>query len=649
MTFSETPAEDRHEAVSGTTDLRTNSDADLGTADESALPATDGIDTDGFTAHAGNAEEANAEGHPQRWWILGFLCLSLVLIVASVSSVNVALPSIQRDLDASGSDLQWIVDSYALFFAGMLLPLGAIGDYFGRRRVLIAGLLIFGVATGIAAASTAAYQIIVMRAIMGTAAALIMPATLSILTEVFSKRELPKAIAVWAAFAGAGGMIGPVGAGLVLKWFWWGGVFALTIPLVLVGLFGAICVVPSSRNGNGEHPFDPLGALLSIVIIGAFVFGVIEGPNYGWTDSAILGMFIIAALAGIIFYFWEKKVPHPMLDPNYFRSRRFNLSALAMTVMFFGLFGWLFMLTQYFQFAQGHSPLDAGLRMMPSAVVMLIVAPRSANIAAAWGTRKIVSRGLFMVSLGIAGLALITPETPYWVAVICLVVGALGGATLMPTVTERIVSSLPPEKAGVGSAMNDTTREVGGSIGIAIVGSLLAVGYRRGIDSTVSDLSGQLRESGGAGNAAGAADLGTTDLGAAGESGVAALAGMVESAQDSIGRALGAAQGLAEAGFGDFANRLAESATSAFNEGMTLGLGVIAGIVFLTSIVIGLFYPDDEAESSADLGAAETGKHESVKAETGGNAMLTAETQTAKAQTAEVAPKAASEGDGGQR
>ena len=632
MTFSETPAEDRHEAGSGTTDLGANGETDLAMADGAALPATDGFTAsadgfpaDRFPAHAdGFADPAgNGEGHPRRWWILGFLCLSLVLIVASVSSVNVALPSIQRDLDASGSDLQWIVDSYALFFAGMLLPLGAIGDHFGRRKALVAGLLIFGVATGIAAASTAAYQIIIMRAIMGTAAALIMPATLSILTEVFSKRELPKAIAVWAAFAGAGGMIGPLGAGLVLKWFWWGGVFALTIPLVLVGLFGAIFVVPSSRNGNGVHPFDPLGALLSIVIIGAFVFGVIEGPNYGWTDGAILGMFVIAALAGVLFYYWEKKVPHPMLDPVYFKSRRFNLSALAMTVMFFGLFGWLFMLTQYFQFAQGHSPLDAGLRMMPSAVVMLIVAPRSANIAAVWGTRKIVSRGLFMVSLGIAGLALITPSTPYWVVVICLVVGALGGATLMPTVTERIVSSLPPEKAGVGSAVNDTTREVGGSIGIAIVGSLLAVGYRRGIDSTVSDLSGQLR-AGGAGNAAGATDrgaadsvatdLGAADLGAAAESGVAGLAGLVESAQDSIGRALGAAQGLAEAGFGDLANRLIESAISAFNEGMTLGLGVIAGIVFLTSIVIGKFYPNDESESSADF-----------------------------------APKAASEGDGGQR
>ena len=631
-------------------------------------------------ASEADVNENSTEGHPRRWWILGFLCLSLVLIVASVSSVNVALPSIQRDLDASGSDLQWIVDSYALFFAGMLLPLGAIGDHFGRRKALVAGLLIFGIATGIAAASTAAYQIIIMRAIMGTAAALIMPATLSILTEVFSKRELPKAIAVWAAFAGAGGMIGPLGAGLVLKWFWWGGVFALTIPLVLVGLFGAIFVVPSSRNGNGVHPFDPLGALLSIVIIGAFVFGVIEGPNYGWTDGAILGMFVIAALAGILFYFWEKKVPHPMLDPVYFKSRRFNLSALAMTVMFFGLFGWLFMLTQYFQFAQGHSPLDAGLRMMPSAVVMLIVAPRSANIAAVWGTRKIVSRGLFMVSLGIAGLALITPSTPYWVVVICLVVGALGGATLMPTVTERIVSSLPPEKAGVGSAVNDTTREVGGSIGIAIVGSLLAVGYRRGIDGTVSDLSGQLRGSGGAGNAAGAADLGAadrgavdsaatdlvgtdlgaTDLGAAAESGVAGLAGLVESAQDSIGRALGAAQGLAEAGFGGLANRLIESAISAFNEGMTLGLGVIAGIVFLTSIVIGKFYPNEESESSADFGSARfgsaeagrhqaTGKHEGDKAETGKDAMLTAEAQTAEDRTADFAPKAASEGDGGQR
>ncbi len=509
-----------------------------------------------------------SEGHPQRWWILGFLCLSLVLIVASVSSVNVALPSIQRDLDASGSDLQWIVDSYALLFACMLLPLGAIGDHLGRRKVLIAGLLIFGIATGIAAAAEEAYQIIVMRAIMGTAAALIMPATLSILTEVFTKRELPKAIAVWAAFAGAGGMIGPIGAGLVLKWFWWGGVFALTIPLVLVGLFGAIFVVPSSRNGNGAHPFDPLGALLSIAIIGAFVFGVIEGPNYGWTNMAILGMFIITALAGILFYFWEKKVPHPMLDPNYFRIRRFNLSALAMTVMFFGLFGWLFVLTQYFQFAQGHSPLDAGLRMMPSAVVMLIVAPRSAIIAAAWGTRKIVSRGLLLVSLGIGGLAFITPDTPYWIVVICLVVGALGGSILMPTVTERIVSSLPPEKAGVGSAMNDTTREVGGSIGIAIVGSLLAVGYRRGVDGTVSEL--------------------TEGLGQAG--------GFVDSARDSIGRALAVSGELANRGLVGEAGQLRDAAIGAFDSGMTLGLGITAGIVFLTSVIIWLFYPADELE-----------------------------------------------------
>ena len=531
-------------------------------------------------AEAYEAGAYESEGHPQRWWILGFLCLSLVLIVASVSSVNVALPSIQRDLDASGSDLQWIVDSYALFFAGMLLPLGAIGDYLGRRKVLIAGLLFFGLATGIAAAAEEAYQIIVMRAIMGTAAALIMPATLSILTEVFTKRELPKAIAVWAAFAGAGGMIGPIGAGLVLKWFWWGGVFALTIPLVLVGLFGAIFVVPSSRNGNGAHPFDPLGALLSIIIIGAFVFGVIEGPNYGWTNMAILGMFIITALAGILFYFWEKKVSHPMLDPSYFRIRRFNLSALAMTVMFFGLFGWLFVLTQYFQFAQGHSPLDAGLRMMPSAVVMLIVAPRSATIAAAWGTRKIVSRGLLLVSFGIGGLAFITPDTPYWIVVICLVVGALGGSILMPTVTERIVSSLPPEKAGVGSAMNDTTREVGGSIGIAIVGSLLAVGYRRGVDGTVSDLTERLGQAG----------------------------GFVDSARDSIGRALAVSGELANRGLGGEAGQLRDAAIVAFDSGMTLGLGITAGVVFLTSVIIWLFYPADELEIAPKAAAEGDGR-----------------------------------------
>ncbi len=532
---------------------------------------------------ASNSPVANApnsafseEGHPQRWFILGFLCLSLVLIVASVSSVNVALPSIQRDLNATNSDLQWIVDSYALVFAGLLLPLGSLGDHYGRRKVLIAGLLIFGVATGIASAADAANQIIVMRAIMGVGAALIMPATLSIITEVFSNKEQPKAIAIWAGFAGAGGMIGPVGAGLALKWFWWGGVFLLTIPIVLVALFGSIFVVPPSHRREHHFPFDPLGALLSIVAIGTLVFAVIEGPNYGWTDPAVLGSFALGFLTTICFIIWERSTQHPMLNPVYFKNRSFTLNSLVMTVVFFGLFGWLFMLTQYFQFAQGHSALDAGLRMSPSAVVMLLVAPRSAALAAKIGTRKIVSRGLLLVSLGIAGLAIITPAMPYWSVLLCLLVGACGAALLMPTVTQRIVSSLPSDEAGVGSAVNDTTREVGGSIGIAIVGSLLSVGYRREIGSTIDELSVE-----------------------ASVSGSQEAVGALESAQDSIGRALIASMRIG----GSIGERLQIAAVDAFDDGMTLGLGVAAGVVFLTCLIVVFFYPKEDVDLDDETGS----------------------------------------------
>lgn len=524
-------------------------------------------------------------GHPRRWFILGFLCLSLVLIVASVSSVNVALPSIQRDLDASNSDLQWIVDSYALLFAGMLLPLGSLGDHYGRRKVLIAGLLIFGIATAIASAADAANQVVTMRAIMGVGAALIMPATLSIITEVFPFREQPRAIAIWAGSAGAGGIIGPIGAGLALKWFWWGGVFLLTIPIVLVALFGAVLVVPASSRREQHFPFDPLGALLSIVVIGTLVFAVIEGPNYGWSNPAVLGMFCLAVLTTVCFVIWERSTQHPMLDPAYFKNRQFTLNSLAMAVVFFALFGWLFLLTQYFQFAQGHSALDAGLRMSPSALVMLLVAPRTAAIAERIGTRKIVSRGLFLTGLGVLGLAIITPDMHYWTVLVSMLVGTFGAALLIPTITQRIVSALPRSEAGVGSAVNETTREIGGSIGVAIVGSMLSVGYRRGVDGTIDELSAQAW-------AVGAQDA-VDDL---------------HSARDSIGRAMEVSEDLPVWLGSEAGERLRSVAVDAFDTGMTLGMAVAAGVVILTSVAVAVLYPSAEEEQAGwDAGVAGAG------------------------------------------
>ena len=347
------------------------------------------------------------EGHPRRWLILGVMCVALVVVVSSVLSIIVALPSIQLDLSAENSDLQWIVDSYALLFAGLLLPSGSLGDHYGRRRTLIVGLVIFAFASAIASSATEVNHIIIMRGIMGIAAALVMPATLSIITEVFNDKEQPKAIAIWAAFAGAGSILGPVGSGLVLKWFWWGAVFLVWLPIIALTLVVMLFVVPRSKPMDEEYPFDPIGALLSILMIGTLAFAVIEAPTYGWTNGAVLGSFAISFLAAVLFILWEHANPHPMLNPAHFRKPRFSFSAAVVTVVFFGVFGSIFVLTQYFQFGQGHSALDAGLRVAPGALMIVVVSPPSARLVAKFGERKVVAFGLGLVATAYYILALV--------------------------------------------------------------------------------------------------------------------------------------------------------------------------------------------------------------------------------------------------
>jgi EmrB/QacA subfamily drug resistance transporter len=496
-----------------------------------------------------------AEGHPQRWFILGILCTCLVLIVAAVSSLNIAIPSIQDSLDASQTELQWIIDSYALVFAGLLLPAGALGDRYGRKWMLLGGLGVYGVTAVIASASDSPAQLIAMRALAGVGAALIMPATLSLLTSVFPPHERGKAIAVWAAFAGAGGAIGVLSSGILLDHFWWGSVFFITVPIVAVAMIFVLAIVPNSKDPDG-HPLDPVGSALSIIGLVSLVFAIIEGPERGWSDPLVVVGFVLAAVGLAAFVTWERRARFPMLDPAYFRIPRFAVSAMTITVTFFVMFAMFFSLSQYFQFVRSYSPLKTGFAILPFALTMVVVAPRGPKVQQRITVRGTIAVGMALVGVGAALLAFIGPDTPYVLVVGSIMLMALGAGLAMPSATTGIMASLPMSKAGVGSAVNDTTREVGGAVGIAVVGSVLASVYRAGLDDAEAMLP------------AGSRDVARDNIGAAVKEGADILSGDAAAHQ-----------------------RFLDIVGSAFTDGFNAGMGVSSAMALLGALAVLRWYP----------------------------------------------------------
>lgn len=503
---------------------------------------------------------SDSEPNPLRWRILAILCLCLVLVVASVSSLNVAIPSIVRALDASQTEQLWILDSYALVFAGLLLFAGALGDRYGRKSALLAGLAIFGMCAIAASFAGTPSLVIAARGAMGVGAALIMPATLSIITVVFPAEELGKAIAVWAGFAGAGGAIGLLSSGLLLEHFWWGSVFFVNVPIVLLAFVPIVRLVPNSRDEE-QRPLDPLGALLSIGGLGSLVFGIINGPEHGWTHPVTLAAFVAAGvlLAGFVRY--EAGASHPMLDPRLFRIRRFAVGSLTVGVAFFAMFGMFYLITLYLQFVQGYSPLGAALRMLPVAVTLIVVSPQGPRVVARFGARAVIRAGLLIQASGFALMSTLEPGTSYITLVVAFVLMATGMALLMPPCTEAIVSSLPANKAGVGSAVNVTAREVGGAIGIALLGSLLSQGYRSAVAPVVAGL-----------------DVPTP---------------AADAVRDSI------------AGATALGPQVLEAASVAFSDGLSLAFTVAALVGVLTAAVVSWAYPQDVTTENADLAASE--------------------------------------------
>jgi len=416
--------------------------------------------------------------HQRRWLALGVLCFSLLVIGLDNTILNVALPRLAEELNATNSELQWIVDGYTLVYAGLLLTSGSLGDRFGRKGALTIGLAIFGVGSMVSAFATSTEMLIATRSLMGVGAALIMPGTLSIMTNVFHEpKERARAIGIWAGVASAGIALGPLIGGFLIGHFWWGSVFLVNVPVAIIAILAGHFVLPTSRDPEAKR-LDPIGAVLSIAALMTILWAVIEAPTKGWGSTTTLVAFGLGAALLAGFIIWELRCSHPMLELRFFRNRRFTAANVAVTLVFFAMFGSSFLITQELQFVLGYDALKAGLAMLPIALPMLVLGPVSARLVERFGTKVVVTGGLLMVTAGLGLLSRITMSSGYADVCVPMFVLATGMGLAMAPATESIMGSLPRNRAGIGSAMNDTTRQMGGALGVAVIGSVMASVYR---------------------------------------------------------------------------------------------------------------------------------------------------------------------------
>ncbi len=441
--------------------------------------------------------DAPHTGHPRRWTILGVLVVSLLVVVLDNTILNVAMKTIadpHRGLGASQSQLEWAINSYTLVFAGLLFTAGILGDRLGRRRVLLVGMVLFGLASLASAYAQDPGQLIAARAFMGVGGAAILPVTLSIIANVFDPRERAKAIGVWAAAVGLAVAIGPVLGGALLEHFWWGSVFLINVPIVLAGIAGMILIVPESRDPNPGR-IDLLGVVASVAGLLLFVYGVITGGDSGdWGQPKVWGSIIagIAVMAGFVRH--ELRSDHPALDVRLFRNPRFAAAVGAVALVFFAAMGTFFFGAFYLQLVRGYSPLETGLLFLPFAGAQLIFAPRSALMVQRYGPKAVCAVGMTLVALTVGAFLFVTAATPLWVLLLVFFVQGIGMANVIPPATEAVLSTLPREKAGVGSAVNNTMRQVGGALGVAVLGSVLSVVYRSQISEHLTRLPATLRD-----------------------------------------------------------------------------------------------------------------------------------------------------------
>ena len=423
-------------------------------------------------------------------------CLALATVVSAVSSLNVALPSLARDTHATQTQLTWVVDAYALVFASLLLLGGAIGDRYGRRRALVAGLSVFGLGSLAAAFASTPEVLIALRGVLGLGAALVMPATLSTVTSTFPSEEKARAIGVWAGVAGGSAILGLLVSGTLLEWWSWRSVFLLNIVLAAAAVVATLRVVPESADPAAPR-LDVFGGLITVAGLGALVYSVIQAPDAGWWTARTLVGLGVGVIVLAAFVLWELRCAHPLLDPRLFRHREFTAGALSIMLQFFGFFGFIFLVLQYLQLVQGHRPLVAALSLIPMALTMMPSARGSARLVARVGARRVCLVGLALLTTGFVVLAQLDAGSSYWLMLGGILPLGAGMGLAMTPATAAVTGALPAAQQGVGSAMNDLARELGGALGIAVLGSVLQASYRSHLHlpGVPSAVAAQARES----------------------------------------------------------------------------------------------------------------------------------------------------------
>ncbi len=538
-----------------------------------------------MNARQTRAARVQEHAYSRRWLILAVLCFSLLVIVLDNSILNVAIPTIVRDLGVTQSQIQWIIDSYTLVFAGLLLTAGALGDRFGRRGALQVGLILFGLGSLGATFVASANGLIGIRAFMGIGGAAIMPATLSIITNVFPGHERGKAIGIWAGTAGIGGALGPLVGGVLLEHYSWQSVFYVNLPIVAVGLIAGVFLIPTSKDPSTPR-LDPVGAVLSMAALFALLWALIEAPTAGWGSNTTLGGFALGSILMVAFVMWEIHSSHPMLDMKLFRNARFTAANTSITFVFFAMFGSMFLVTQYLQFVIGYTPLETGVRMMPFSLAMMVVAPNSTRIVHKFGTKITVATGMGVVTFGLILLSFLHADSAYISIATRMMFLAAGMGLVMAPATESVMSSLPLAKAGVGSAVNDTTRQVGGALGVAVIGSVLASLYATKLGSLfhtstfVSAFPGKVVPE----------EIKTFALG-------------------GIGTATGAVENLRATnpfpGSGVAANLLEAASHAAYVDGMRVGMRVAAAVSVFGVLITAKYLPARSSEADENRQADE--------------------------------------------
>jgi EmrB/QacA subfamily drug resistance transporter len=490
------------------------------------------------------------------------LCVTLLLISLDNTVLNVALPTIAHTLGASSSQMQWMVDAYAVIFAGLLLSLGALGDRAGRKWVFIGGLVVFGGGSAFAAWSPTPDVLTVARAIMGVGAAALMPCTLSILTNVFTtERDRVRAIGIWSGTTGIGVALGPILGGVLLAHFWWGSVFLVNVPIAVLGIIGAIWLVPNSKNPSSLRP-DPIGAFLSMLGLGLLLWGIIEAPGRGWSSLAIVGSLAAALVLVVAFIVWERRIDHAMLPLRFFASRRYSVAISALALVLFALLGMFFLFTQYLQFDLGYSPLEAGIRIIPVAAALLVIAPLSVLVARKIGTRAVVATGLALVAVAFGLLSRTSVTGTYKDCLVPFVIIGVGVALSLAPCTESVMGSLPRSQAGVGSATNDTAMQLGGALGVGVLGTVLNLRYQHLMAHAV------------------------------------ARANVPAPIEKLIDSSLGAALAVAHRAPKDLGDQLASVARRAFVSGMDEALLIATVVVGVAALVIAVMLPNHGAPVS---------------------------------------------------